>query len=51
MKFICKQNTSMAYSVQTKVAARSYHVHKNATWEEAEWRDKVLIELNTDKKQ
>ena len=41
----------MAYRVQTKVAAPGYHVYKNATWEVAKWRDKVLIELKTDKKQ
>ena len=38
----------MAYSFQAKVAACCYHVHKNATWEEAKIKDNVLIELETD---
>ena len=38
----------MAYSFQPKVAACGYHIHKNATWEEAKIKDNVLTELETD---
>ena len=40
----------MAYSFQSKVAARGYHFYKERTWEEAKYRNKDLIDLETDEK-
>ena len=50
MEFFCKQNNKMANSFQVKVAARGYHVYKMTTWEEAKYRNKILIDLETDEK-
>ena len=40
----------MVNSFQVKVAARGYHVYKITTWEEAKYRNKILIDLETDEK-
>ena len=50
VKFICKQNSNMAYSFQSKVTARGHHVYKNTTWEDAKCGDKVLTDLEMDEK-
>ena len=39
----------MAYTVQTKIASRGYHVYKNVNWGNAKEGDKVTIEIETDK--
>ena len=39
----------MVYSFRATVAARGYQVHKN-TWDEAKAGDKVLFEIESDKK-
>ena len=40
----------MVYSFQATVAARGYHVYKNTTWDQAKDGDKVLVEIESDKK-
>ena len=40
----------MVYSFQATVAARGYHVYKNATWDQVKVGDKVLVEIESDKK-
>ena len=35
----------MAFSFQTKVASRGYHVFKNTTWEKARVGEKVVVEI------
>ena len=40
----------MVYSFQATVAARGYHVYKNTTWGQAKVGDKVLVEIESDKK-
>ena len=40
----------MVYSFQATVAARGYHVYKNTTWDQAKVGDKVLIDIESDKK-
>ena len=40
----------MVYSFQATVAARGYHVYKNTTWDQAKVGDKVLVEIESDKK-
>ena len=37
----------MAFSFQTTVASRGYHVFKNTTWEKARFGDKVVVEIET----
>lgn len=49
VKFFVK-NSNVAYSFEAKVAARGYHVYRNATWEEAKCADKDLIGLETHEK-
>ena len=38
------------YSFQAIVAARGYHIYKNTTWNQTKVGDKVLIEIENDKK-
>ena len=40
----------MVYSFQATVAARGYHVYKNTMWDQAKVGDKVLAEIESDKK-
>ena len=40
----------MVYSFQATVAAQGYHVYKNTTWDQAKVGDKVLVEIEGDKK-
>ena len=40
----------MVYSFQATVAARGYHVYKNTTWDQTKVGDKVLVEMESDKK-
>ena len=40
----------MVYSFQVTVAARGYHIYKNTTWNQAKVVDKVLVEIESDKK-
>ena len=40
----------MVYSFQATVAAWGYHVCKNTTWDQAKVADKVLVEIESDKK-
>ena len=40
----------MVYSFQATVAAWGYHVYKNTTWDQAKVVDKVLVEIESDKK-
>ena len=40
----------MVYSFQATVAARGYHVYKSTTWDQAKDGDKVLVEIESDKK-
>ena len=40
----------MVYNFQATVAARGYHVYKNTTWDQANVGDKVLVEIESDKK-
>ena len=40
----------MVYSFQATVAARGYHVYKNATWDQTKVGDKFLVEMESDNK-
>ena len=40
----------MAYSFETIIASRSYHVYKETSWSDARVGDEVKVELETDKK-
>ena len=40
----------MVYSFEATVAALGYHVYKNTTWHQAKVGDKVLLEIESDKK-
>ena len=40
----------MVYSFQATVAAQGYHVYKNTAWDQAKVGDKVLVEIESDKK-
>ena len=40
----------MVYSFEATVAALGYHVYKNTTWDQAKVGDKVLLEIESDKK-
>ena len=40
----------MVYSFQATVAARCYHVYKNTTWDQTKVGDRVLVEIESDKK-
>ena len=40
----------MVYSFQATVAARGYQVYKNKMWEQVKIADKVLVEIESDKK-
>ena len=40
----------MVYSFQATVAARVYQVYRNTTWDQAKVVDKVLVEIESDKK-
>jgi len=40
----------MAYSFETIIASRGYHVYKETSWSDARVGDEVKVELETDKK-
>ena len=40
----------MVYSFRARVAAPGYHVYKNTTWDQTKVGDKVLVEIESDKK-
>ena len=40
----------IVYSFQATVAARGYHFYKNTTWDQDKVGDKVLVEIERDKK-
>ena len=40
----------MVYSFQATVAARGYHVYESTTWNQAKVGDKVLVEIESNKK-
>ena len=40
----------MVYSFQATAVGRGYHVYKNTTWDQAKVGDKVLVEIESDKK-